>query len=86
VNAGLGAGLIVSGSMLGLLVVFGAWRRLPAALAFGTLVGCGAMVGAGALLVQEDASGADWAVTLVALGVLTPVHARLVFGLPGTRR
>jgi hypothetical protein len=83
VNFGLGVGLIVAGGLLGLLIVFGAWRRLPRALAYGSLAGCGVLVGAGGLLVQEQVSGIEWAITLLVLGALTPVHARLVFGHPG---
>jgi hypothetical protein len=65
------------------LVASVGWRRLPPALAFAILAGCGALAGAGALLVQDRASGAEWALTLLVLGVLTPIHARLVFGKPG---
>jgi hypothetical protein len=85
VKVGLGVGLIAAGSLLGLLVVFAAWGRVAAAASLAALVGCGALVGAGALLVQDAASGVEWALTLVALSVLTPVHARLVFGPPGPR-
>ena len=80
---GAGIALVVSGSLLGVLIVFGAWRRLPPVVAFALLAGCGALMGTGALLVQEGASWFEWALTLGVLGVLTPVHARLVFGRPG---
>lgn len=80
---GAGIALIVSGSLMGLLIVFGAWRRLPPVVAFALLAGCGALVGTGALLVQEDVSRLEWALTLGVLGVLTPFQARLVFGRPG---
>lgn len=80
---GPGIGLIVAGSLLGSLVVFGAWRRLSPAIAMVVLAGSGALVGAGALLVQEEVSGVEWALTLLVLGLLTPIHARLVFGRPG---
>lgn len=83
---GLGIGLIVAGSLLGLVIALGAWRRLPSWVGVVALAGCGAMVGAGALLVQDGASGVEWALTLAVLGVLTPVHARLVFGAPGPGR
>jgi hypothetical protein len=42
------------------------------------------MVGAGALLVQDGVSGAEWALTLAVLAALGPLHGRLVFGRPGT--
>jgi multisubunit Na+/H+ antiporter MnhG subunit len=83
VNEGAGIGLIVAGGLLAVLTSFGLWRRLPRAVAFGLLSASGAIVGAGALLVQEEASGAEWAITLVTLGVLAPMHARLLFGRPG---
>lgn len=81
-NVGIGVGLIVAGSLVALTVVFAAWRRAPFVLSIVVLGVCGAAVGAGALLVQEEASATEWALTLVALGVLTPLHARLVFGRP----
>jgi len=33
--------------------------------------------------VQDDVGAASWIVTMFAFVVLTPVHARLVFGPPG---
>ncbi len=80
---GPGIALIVCGSLLGLLVAFWGWRRLPAPLAIALLAGCGALVGSGALLVQAEATGFEWALTLAALGILSPMHARLLFGRPG---
>jgi hypothetical protein len=85
-NTGLGIVLIAAGSLLGLLVVFAMWDRWSAAVSQGLLVGCGVLAGAGALLVQGGASTAEWAATLVALGVLTPLHARVVFGRPEAAR
>lgn len=85
-NVGLGVAAIVAGSLLALLISLGAWHRLARAIAFGLLAACGLLVGAGALLVQDRASGVEWAITLVALGVTAPVHARVVFGVPGARR
>jgi hypothetical protein len=83
VHAGGGVALIVAGVGLGLVVVFALWEPLSAAAAFTALAGLGMMVGAGALLVQDDPGLADWALTLGALAVLTPLHGRLVFGTPG---
>ena len=80
---GPGIALVVSGSLLGLLIVLGAWRRLPPVVAFALMAWCGSLVGAGALLMQEGASRLEWALTFGVLGILTPVHARLVFGRPG---
>jgi hypothetical protein len=66
--------------LLSILILFGLWRRLPRSVSLVLLAGCGALVGAGALLVQDRASGAEWAFTLLALAALTPLHASLVFG------
>lgn len=83
VSVGVGIGLIVAGGLLSVLTAFGLWRRLAAAAGFGGLAASGAIVGAGALLVQDEVAAAEWAITLLALAVLTPVHARLVLGRPG---
>lgn len=82
-NACIGLGLIVAGSLLVLLTVIGLWRRLPGPAALVLLAAAGAIVGGGALLVQDDPGSGDWGLTLLVLGVLTPLHARLVFGRPG---
>lgn len=82
-NAGAGVALIVAGSVLGLLTLFVLWRRLSLPVAFVLLAASGAAIGAGALLVQDRAVPGDWALTLFVLGVLTPLHGRLVFGRPG---
>jgi hypothetical protein len=83
VNEGVGIGMIVAGGLLAILASFWLWRRLPMAVAYGVLAASGAIVGTGALLVQDEVGGPEWAITLVALGVLSPMHARLLFGRPG---
>jgi hypothetical protein len=45
----------------------------------------GGIVGTGALLVQTEITVADWVVTLLVLGVLTPLHSMMLFGWPGPR-
>lgn len=82
-NEGAGIGLIAGGVLAALVTVFSLWRRVPWAVAFGLLTVAGVAVGTGALLVQEQAGPGEWIITLGALGVLTPVHMRLVFGRPG---
>ena len=82
-NDGAGVTLIVAGSVLGVLTLLVLWRRLPVPGAFALLAVSGSAIGAGALLVQEGAGPGDWALTLFVLGVLTPLHGRLVFGRPG---
>jgi hypothetical protein len=82
----VGVGLIVGASLLAGLVLVALWRRMPAAVAMLALAGLGAVMGAGALLVQDRASGAEWAIATIVIGVLTPIHARLVLGRPGAGR
>jgi hypothetical protein len=83
VSTGAGVATIVGASALGLLTVFVLWRRLPAAAAFAVIAACGVGLAVGGLLVQDDVGTVSWVVAIVALGVLAPVHARLVFGSPG---
>jgi hypothetical protein len=83
VGTGAGVATIVVASALGLLTVFVLWRRVPAAAAYALTASCGVGVAVGGLLMQDDAGTASWVVAVVVLGVVTPVHARLVFGPPG---
>jgi hypothetical protein len=82
-NVGAGIALILAGSLAGLLTVFVLWHRVPAAAALLITAVCGMCLAAGGLLVQEDVGAASWVFALVLLAILTPVHARLVFGPPG---
>ena len=82
-STGLGVATILVSSALGLLTVFVLWRRVPAGAAFALTAACGVGVAVGGLLVQDEVGPASWVVSVVALGVLAPVHARLVFGPPG---
>ncbi len=82
-STGAGVATIAGSSALGLLTVFALWRRLPAAAAYALMASCGVGVAVGGLLVQDDVGTASWVVAVVALGVVAPVHARLVFGPPG---
>ena len=82
-STGAGVATIVGSSALGLLTVFVLWRRLPAAAALAVIAVCGVGVAVGGLLVQDDVGMASWVIAVFALGVLAPVHARLVFGPPG---
>lgn len=82
-HRGAGIALIVTGGALACVGMFVLWHRVASSLAVGFVAFGGAVVGTGALLVQEDVSTASWVVTLVAFIVLTPMHARLVFGPAG---
>jgi hypothetical protein len=79
---GAGVAVIAAGVLLALFALLVMWKEPTRVAALALLAGAGGVVGAGALLVQGDASGAEWAITLVVLGSLTPAHARLVFGRP----
>jgi hypothetical protein len=83
VSTGAGVATIAGSSALGLLTVLVLWRRMPAAAAYALMASCGVGVAVGGLLVQDDVGTASWVVAVVALGVVAPVHARLVFGPPG---
>jgi len=80
---GVGVATIAVATACGLVIVFFLWRRLPPVTALALMAACGMAIGAGGLLVQEDVGPTSWAVALVVLGLLAPVHARLVFGEPG---
>jgi peptidoglycan/LPS O-acetylase OafA/YrhL len=85
VRTGIGVAAIVTGSGMALLVVVRMRRHLRGVLPTLLLAACGALVGAGALLVQEAPGVGDWAIAPAVLAVLTPVHARLVAGPAGGR-
>ena len=84
-SAALGVLSIVLGAALGLLVGVVGWPRLGAPAAFGLMVVVGLVIGAGALIVQDDVSSAEWIVGVLVLCALSPVHARFLFGRPGVR-
>lgn len=78
-----GLALIAAASLVGVAIAFGLWHRLPGGVAYALLAACGVGVAVGSLLVQRDVGAASWWVASIALGALTPVHARLVLGRPG---
>ena len=75
-----GVAMIVVGFAGALVVGFGLRRRLPAAVGFALLVVFSLVAGAGALVVQDHVTKADWIVTLTAVGVLGPAHLRFLAG------
>ncbi len=80
---GPGVALIVAGSLLALAATAGLRRGRARVASLGVLAACGLLVGAGALLLQDAASPGEWTLTLVVLGLLTPLHAWLLFRRPG---
>jgi hypothetical protein len=83
VDVGAGILLIAAAAAVGLFDVFVLWARLPPVVVLTLLSVCGAVLGAGALLVQGNVGAANWITTLVALALLAPIHCRAVFGPPG---
>jgi hypothetical protein len=83
VSTGAGVATIVGASALGLLTVFVLWHRVPTAAGYALTAVWGVGVAVGGLLVQDDVGAASWVLAVAVLGVVGPVHARLVFGPPG---
>jgi hypothetical protein len=73
----------VAGGAGVLLTAFVLRRRLPPALVYAVLAAWSVVLGVGALVVQDHVSTADWIVTLAALAVLGPAHARFLLGAFG---
>ena len=76
-NEHLGFALIVLGALAAIVLAV-IWRRLEMRIAIVASALAGAIVGAGALLVQDEGDAAEWIVTLVGFGVLAPLHTHLV--------
>jgi hypothetical protein len=83
VRTGAGIVTIVAGSGASFLVSLGLWRRIKPTVAAASLAACGALVGAGGMLVQRTSGPGDWAIALPVLAFFTPVHAWFVLGRPG---
>jgi len=75
-----GVALIVVGFGGLLLVGFVLRRRLPPAAGFVLLAAFSVAAGAGALVVQDHVTTADWIVTLTAAALLGPAHLRFLAG------
>ncbi len=85
-DKGVAIGLILGGTAVSLIVVLVLWRLIPAWAALVGVSLLGALIGVGAMLLQDDPGPADWVVALGLLISFTPVHCRLVFGRPGPPR
>ena len=72
--------LIVAGALGALVTAFLLRRRLPAAVVFVLAAAFSVTVGAGALVVQDRVTTADWIVALTAFAVLGPTHMRFLLG------
>ena len=82
-RTGWGVAWICLGTTVGLIAAAVLRIRLPRAAVLGLLAVSGMAIGAGALLVQTEASSIEWALTLAVLGAMVPFQARLVFGRLG---
>jgi hypothetical protein len=78
-----GVVLIVVGTAGVLSTAFVLRRRLPASVVYVLLGAWSMLVGVGALAVQDHVTTADWIVTLAALALLGPAHARFLLGAFG---
>ena len=75
------AGEVIVGAVIVLLAVgFVLRERLPRAVGIAIAAAAGAGIGAGALMVQDHASAADWAVLVPVTAFLAPAHVRIVLG------
>lgn len=77
--------LIVAGAAG--VVVSGFWLRprLPGPVVFALISASSVALTAGALVVQEHTTVADWIVALVAMALLGPLHVRVLLGPFGRR-
>ena len=60
--------------------------RLPASAVTAVLAACGAAVGWGAMLLQDDPSTGELVAAVALLAILFPAHVRIVLGPFGPRR
>ncbi|MEX2275539.1 MAG: hypothetical protein WEA10_08290 [Actinomycetota bacterium] len=82
-SASTGPILIASGSTLILVAAFVLRTRIPHAYTMAVLAAAGVVLGTGGLLVQPgEPNLANWAVTVIVMAVMAPVHVHLVFGPP----
>ncbi len=82
---GAGIALIVVGAAG--VVVGGFWlrRMLHGPVVFAVISGSSVILTAGALVVQDHTTAADWIVAIAAMALLGPVHVRVLLGPFGRR-
>ncbi len=76
----LGSALILTGSIVLVVTALGLRTRVPAALVLLLVAGSAAATAGGALLVQDGATFADWAVALPVAAAAAAGHVRLLLG------
>jgi hypothetical protein len=72
--------LIVAGAAFWILTAFWLRTRSPKIVVTAVAVVSGALVGAGALMLQSEVTPLEWAVTLPVLGAMLAFQARLIEG------
>jgi hypothetical protein len=72
--------LIVGGALGVLATAFLLRRLLPAPGVFLLVAAFSVTLTAGALVVQDHVTTADWVVALIAMGLLGPLHVRVLLG------
>ena len=82
----IGVGFLVLGAVVGVVVSFVLRTRLPGPAVTALLVGAGAAIGWGGMLLQPDPPAFQSVFAVVVLGVLVPFHVRVVFGPFGPPR
>jgi hypothetical protein len=82
-HLGAGVALIASGVAVGLFAGLVLKRRLPGAAVIALLAACSAVVGAGAVLIQQGARVAEVVLTMGVLALLAPLNWRLLRGSSG---
>jgi hypothetical protein len=85
VSDSAGVLLIVAGAAGVLVGGFWLRTRLPAPVVFLLVAGFSVALTAGALVVQDRTTTADWIVALTAMGLLGPAHVRVLLGPFGRR-
>jgi hypothetical protein len=85
VSDGAGIALIVAGAAG--VVVGGFWLRpmFRGPVVFALISGSSVVLTAGALVVQDHTTAADWIVAIGAMALLGPVHVRVLLGPFGRR-
>lgn len=81
----MGAWLVAAAAAVALATSFALRTRLPAPAVTAVLAVCGAAVGWGAMLLQDDPSTGELVAAVVLLAILVPAHVRIVIGPFGPR-
>jgi hypothetical protein len=81
----VGAWVAAGAAAVALLVAFVLRTRLPAAVTVPLMVAASATLAWGGMLLQDDPSGFEVVLAVVAMAVMGPLHVRIVIGPYGPR-